>query len=144
DAPEQIGAEGDIAFTCQPVTKVAHDLVDAENLLNDHDAWMGTGSGRFCETAGKRAVRTFDCDGFAAHCMPPWYRECRDRDCSGPDAPMRGGVSARRKRGSPARSGRAEGFFARREQAGDEAAALAGLLRFGSGLKSLAVGAPPS
>src|SRR5690606_32431284 len=75
----------------QPVAKVAHDLVDAENLLNDHDAGMGAGSGRFCEIAGKRAVRTFDRDGFAAHFMPPWYRECRDRDCSGPDAPRRGG-----------------------------------------------------
>ena len=49
DAPEQVGADGDEAEVGDPGGDVAHRLVHAEDLLDQHD-----GAGRLCSSARRR------------------------------------------------------------------------------------------
>ena len=70
DAPEEIGAEGDEALSSEIIGDIAHDFIDAENFLNDEDAWLWACAhvrGGGGEIARKAAVGAFDGDGFAAH-----------------------------------------------------------------------------
>jgi len=50
EAPEKVRTQRDIAFAREPIRQVAHDLVDAENFLDDDDTrfGIGIGSGAVC------------------------------------------------------------------------------------------------
>ena len=52
DAPEKIGAKGNIALTGVLIGNVTHHLIDAENFLNNDNARKGAAAcGRFGQIA---------------------------------------------------------------------------------------------
>jgi len=66
-APEEVGTEREVALAGEPVGDLAHDLVDAENLLDHHDSRpFARGGGR--QVAHElSAVFGLDGDVLAAH-----------------------------------------------------------------------------
>ena len=57
-APKQIGGQRETAARGMGVADFTHHVVDAENFLDDDDAWAVTGCGRG-EIAAESSVRTF-------------------------------------------------------------------------------------
>src|SRR5215472_5832353 len=67
-APEQVGAEHDIALPREAVGQIAHHLVDAENLLDQHHAGAARGG---CCQIGAEAAAIGGANGDVGHGAAP-------------------------------------------------------------------------
>ena len=71
-APEEVGYDGEIALKRKDVGDVAHDVVDAEDLLQDDDAGAGSRAGLGEIGHKTAAVGGGQTDIDSAHGVLPW------------------------------------------------------------------------